>query len=96
MKPALTNQELLDRYIHSFRMMLPPDKVEDIAAEIRSNLESLAEDLHPKVEAKRMLQGMSHPDAPPPRHTAALAIRNQATPSTSIREKSSTAKAGPR
>jgi RNA polymerase sigma-32 factor len=41
-------------------------------------VESLAEDLHPKVEAKRMLQGMSHPDAPPPRHTAALAIRDSA------------------
>ena len=25
-------------------MMLPPDKMDDIAAEIRSNLESLAED----------------------------------------------------
>ena len=44
MKPALTNQELLDRSIHSFAMMLPPDKMEDIAAEIRSNLESLVED----------------------------------------------------
>jgi len=44
MKRELTNQELLDRYIHSLKMMLPPDKVEDIAAEIRSNLESLAED----------------------------------------------------
>jgi len=44
MKPELTNQELLDRYIHSLKMMLPPEKVEDIAAEIRSNLESLAED----------------------------------------------------
>ena len=44
MKPELTNQELLDRYIHSLKMMLPPDKMEDIAAEIRSNLESLAED----------------------------------------------------
>jgi hypothetical protein len=44
MKPELTNQELLDRYIHALKMMLPPDKVEDIAAEIRSNLESLAED----------------------------------------------------
>jgi hypothetical protein len=38
MKRALTNQELLDRYIHA--TMLPPD----IAAEIRSNLESLVED----------------------------------------------------
>jgi hypothetical protein len=45
----LTNQELLDRYIHSFKLMLlklmlPPDKMDDLAAEIRSNLESLAED----------------------------------------------------
>jgi hypothetical protein len=38
MKRELTNQELLDRYLHS--TMLPPD----IAAELRSNLESLAED----------------------------------------------------
>ena len=44
MKRAQTNQEMLDRYIHSLKMMLPPDKVEDIAREIRSNLESLAED----------------------------------------------------
>jgi len=44
MKPELTNQELLDRYIHSLKLMLPPDKVEDIAAEIRSILESLAEE----------------------------------------------------
>ena len=44
MKRELTNQELLDRYIHSLAMMLPPDRMEDIAAEIRSNLQSLAED----------------------------------------------------
>jgi hypothetical protein len=44
MKPELTNQELLDRYIHSLKLMRPPDKMEDIAAEIRSNLESLTED----------------------------------------------------
>jgi len=44
MKRELTNQELLDRYIHSFKMLLPPDKADDIAAEIRSNLQSLAED----------------------------------------------------
>jgi hypothetical protein len=44
MKPELTNQELLDRYIHSLKLVMPPDKMEDIAAEIRSNLESLAED----------------------------------------------------
>ena len=33
MKRELTNQELLDRYIHAVKMMLPPDKMEDIAAE---------------------------------------------------------------
>ena len=43
MKREQTNQELLDRYIHSLKMMLPPDKMDDIATEIRSNLESLAE-----------------------------------------------------
>jgi multisubunit Na+/H+ antiporter MnhC subunit len=44
MKRELTNQELLDRYIHAVKMMLPPDKREDIAAEVRSNLESKIED----------------------------------------------------
>jgi hypothetical protein len=44
MKRPLTNQELLDRYIHAVKLMLPPDTMEDIAAEVRSNLESLAED----------------------------------------------------
>jgi hypothetical protein len=44
MKRELTNQELLDRYIHAMKMMLPPDKMEDIAAEIRSNLQSLVDD----------------------------------------------------
>ncbi|HEY3823956.1 MAG TPA: hypothetical protein VGL82_05330 [Bryobacteraceae bacterium] len=44
MKQELTNQELLDRYIFSLKMCLPPDKVDDIAAEIRSNLQSLVED----------------------------------------------------
>jgi hypothetical protein len=44
MKRDLTNQELLDRYIHSVKMLLPPDKMDDIAAEIRSNLLSLVED----------------------------------------------------
>jgi hypothetical protein len=44
MKQPLTNQELLDRYIHSLKLMLPADKVEDIAAEIRSNLQSLIDD----------------------------------------------------
>jgi hypothetical protein len=44
MKRELTNQELLDRYIYSVKTMLPPDKMDDIAAEISSNLESLVED----------------------------------------------------
>ncbi len=44
MKRELTNQELLDRYIHSVKMLLPPDMMDDIAAEIRSNLQSLVED----------------------------------------------------
>ena len=44
MKRELTNRELLDRYIHSIQMTLPPDKMDDIAAEIRSNLLSLVED----------------------------------------------------
>ena len=44
MKRELTNQELLDRYIYSVKTMLPPDKMDDIAAEISSNLESLLED----------------------------------------------------
>jgi hypothetical protein len=44
MNRAQTNQELLDRYVHSVQMLLPPGKADDIAAEIRSNLQSLAED----------------------------------------------------
>jgi hypothetical protein len=44
MKRELTNQELLDRYIHSVKTLLPPDKRDDIAAEISSNLQSLVED----------------------------------------------------
>jgi hypothetical protein len=44
MKRELTNQELLDRYIHSVKTLLPPDRMDDIAAEVRSNLESLTED----------------------------------------------------
>ena len=44
MKRELTSQELLDRYVHSVKTMLPPDKMNDIAAEIRSNLQSLVED----------------------------------------------------
>jgi hypothetical protein len=44
MKRELTNQELLDRYIFSVKSLLPPDKANDIAAEINSNLQSLLED----------------------------------------------------
>jgi len=44
MKRELTSQELLDRYIHALKVMLPPGKAEDIAAEVKSDLESLAED----------------------------------------------------
>jgi multisubunit Na+/H+ antiporter MnhC subunit len=44
MKRELTNQELLDRYIYAVMMMLPPDRMQDIAAEVRSNLESQMED----------------------------------------------------
>jgi hypothetical protein len=44
MKRELTNQELLDRYIHTVQMLLPADKMDDIAAEISSNLQSLVED----------------------------------------------------
>ena len=68
MKRELTNQELLDRYVHSVKTMLPPEKMEDIAAEIRSNLESLAEDraaglgrdLRP-AEMSAMLKERGHP-----------------------------------
>ena len=46
MKREPTNEELLDRYIHAVKLMLvlPPDKMEDIGAEVRSNLESELED----------------------------------------------------
>jgi len=46
MKRELTNQELLDRYIHSVKLllMLPVDKMDDIGAEITSNLQSLVDD----------------------------------------------------
>ena len=68
MKPILTNQELLDRYIHSCKMWLPPEKMEDIAAEIRSNLESLVEDRAAEVgrelrpdEMSAILKHHGHP-----------------------------------
>ncbi len=44
MKRELTNQELLERYVHSVKTLLPPDKADDIAAEMSSNLQSLVED----------------------------------------------------
>lgn len=44
MKRELTNQELLDRYVYSVKRLLPPDRMDDIAAEISSNLQSLIED----------------------------------------------------
>lgn len=40
----MTNQELLERYIQAVRILLPLNKRDDIAAEIRSNLLSLMED----------------------------------------------------
>jgi hypothetical protein len=70
MRRDLTNQELLDRYIHavSLMLMLPPGKVEDIAAEVRSNLESqmddramtLGRELRPE-EVSAMLKQYGHP-----------------------------------
>lgn len=70
MKRDLTNQELMDRYIHAVKMMLmlPPDKMEDIAAEVRSNLESQVEDqamalgreLRPE-EVSAILKRYGHP-----------------------------------
>ena len=68
MKRELTNQELLDRYIYAVKLMLPPDKMDDIAAEVRSNLESQMEDqavalgreLHPE-EVSTLLKQHGHP-----------------------------------
>jgi hypothetical protein len=62
------NQELLDRYLHSVKPLLLPDKADDIAAEIRSNLESLVEDrtaelgreLRP-AEMSAILKAHGHP-----------------------------------
>ena len=59
MKRELTNQELLDQYIHSVKMLLPPDKMDDIAAEIRSNLQSLVEDPAMQVGRDLSLEEMS-------------------------------------
>ncbi len=68
MTHELTNQELLDRYVHAVKMLLPADKMDDIAAEIRSNLQSLVEDkatqlgreLSP-VEMSAILKQHGHP-----------------------------------
>jgi len=59
MKRELTNQELLDRYIHSLKLLRPPDKTEDIAAEIKSNLQSLAEDKATQLGRELSLAEMS-------------------------------------
>lgn len=59
MKLELTNQELLDRYIQSVKTMLPPDKMEDIAAEIRSNLRSLVEDQAIQLGRELTIQELS-------------------------------------
>jgi hypothetical protein len=59
MKRELTNQELLDRYIHSVKTLLPPDRMDDIAAEVRSNLESLTEDRTMQLGRKLSLEEMS-------------------------------------
>jgi len=59
MKRELTNQELLDQYIHSVKMLLPPDKMGDIAAEIRSNLQSLVEDQAMQLGRELSLEEMS-------------------------------------
>jgi hypothetical protein len=70
MSRELTNQELLDRYIHAIKMMLmlPPDKMADIAAEVRSNLESKMDDRAMALgrelrveEVSAMLKQYGHP-----------------------------------
>ena len=68
MKRQLTSEDLLERYIFSVKMGLPPDKVDDIAAEILSNLQSLVEDqaielgreLRPE-EVSAILKQQGHP-----------------------------------
>jgi hypothetical protein len=70
MRRELTTHELLDRYVHAvtLMLMLPPGKVEDIAAEVRSNLESqiddramtLGRELRPE-EVSAMLKQYGHP-----------------------------------
>lgn len=58
MKRELTNQELMEQYIYSVKVLLP-EKRDDIAAEIRSNLESLAEDQSRQLGRELTLQEMS-------------------------------------
>lgn len=70
MKRALTNQELLGRYVHAVKMtlLLPHNEMEDIGAELRSNLESQMEDqaavlgreLRPE-EVSALLKQYGHP-----------------------------------
>ena len=68
MRRELTNQELLDRYVHVLQLMLPPDKMEDIGAEVRANLESqiddqamaLGRELRPE-EVSAILKRHGHP-----------------------------------
>jgi multisubunit Na+/H+ antiporter MnhC subunit len=69
-KRELTSQELLDRYIHAIKMtlLLPPDEMEDIVSEVRSNLESQVDDqaralgreLRPE-EVSALLKQHGHP-----------------------------------
>lgn len=68
MKREATNQELIDRYIFSIETLLPPDKAHDIAAEIRSNLQSLLEDRSAQLgrdlnldELSAILKQQGHP-----------------------------------
>jgi hypothetical protein len=70
MSRQLTNQELLDRYIHALKLMLmmSPEKMEDIAAEVRANLESQMEDQAMALgrelrvdEVSAMLKQYGHP-----------------------------------
>lgn len=59
MKRELTNQELLERYIYSVKMGLPAEKMNDIAAEIRSNLQSQADDQAAQLGRELLTDEMS-------------------------------------
>jgi hypothetical protein len=78
----MTNQELLDRYVYAVKILLPLNKRDDIAAEIRSNLLSLLDDEEAalgqpldEAELTAILKRNGHPaivasrylDAPPRR-----------------------------